>query len=99
MQLEPQNEWVLVERDGKSSRSRGGIVIPDHARAVPDRGEVVAVGPGRRTPSGHLEPPAVAPGDRVAFSPYSGHDFTVNGTGVLLIRETDILAALPGTSE
>lgn len=95
MQLEPCNEWVLVARDGKSSRTRGGLIIPDRSRDVPDRGEVVAVGPGRVMPSGHVEPPAVAPGDVVAFSPYSGHDFTIDGTAILLIKETDILAALP----
>ena len=92
MIIEPQGEWILLEKlDAPES---GTIVIPSRYQPRPDRGTVLATGDGRRTSEGHVEPPAVMPGDTVAYQKLAGHDFKIDGTRLLLIKEDDILAVL-----
>ena len=92
MEIEPLNDWILIEKE--PAVESAVLVIPDRFQAKPDRGVVLAVGAGRRTSEGHVEPPAFEPGDTVAFPKLLGHDFRIDGQSVLLIRETDILAVL-----
>jgi len=92
MTLEPFGEWVLVEKANQLESTT--IVIPERHCQKSDRGTVLAIGRGRRTDQGHVEPPAFEPGDSVAFPRFAGHDFKVEGQSVLLIKESDILAIL-----
>ena len=86
------NDWILIEKD--PAVDSDVIIIPDRYQSKPDRGVVLAVGRGRRTSEGHIEPPAFEPGDAVAFPKLLGQDLRLNDRNVLLIRETDILAVL-----
>ena len=70
----------------------GGIVLPDSAKEKPQRGEVIAVGPGPLLPSGSRGEPTVAVGDEVIYGKYGGNDIEVNGDEVKILRESDILA-------
>jgi len=90
--IEPYGEYVLIHK-ALPDRS-GRIIIPDRYQEKADRGTVLAVGSGRRTAEGHIEPPACQPGDTVAFNRLHGHDFKLWDESVLLIRESDLLAIL-----
>ncbi len=70
----------------------GGIVLPDTAQEKPQRGTVVAVGPGKLLDSGERGELAVTVGDEVIFGKYGGTDIEVDGTEVKILRESDILA-------
>jgi len=72
MKLRPLHDRVIVKRLENETRTASGIVIPDNAAEKPDQGEVLAVGPGRKTEKGDLVVPNVAVGDRVLFGKYSG---------------------------
>ena len=72
-----------------------GIVIPDTAKEKPQQGEVLAVGPGRRSEiSGELIPMNVAAGDIVVYSKYGGTEITVEGEDVLILTSRDVLAVV-----
>jgi chaperonin GroES len=73
-------------------RTAGGIVLPDSAKEKPQRGHVVAIGPGKLLESGQRATPALSIGDEVIYGKYSGSDIEVDGHEVKILRETDILA-------
>ena len=70
----------------------GGIVLPDAAQEKPQRGTVVAVGPGKLLDSGQRGEPSIAVGDEVIFGKYGGTEIEVEGVEVKILRESDILA-------
>ena len=72
MKIRPLHDRVIVKRLEEERKTAGGIVIPDNAAEKPDQGEVIAVGPGKRTDDGKLLPMAVKVGERVLFGKYSG---------------------------
>ena len=92
MNVRPLADRILVRRIEEKETIKGGIIIPDTAKEKPQEGEVVAVGPGRKTEEGKLIPLDVKKGDRVLFSKYSGNEVTVDGDELLIIREEDVLA-------
>lgn len=94
MALNPLDDRVVVEPLEAEETTAGGIVLPDAAREKPQRGKVVAVGPGRLLDSGERCPVAVAVGDEVLFGKYGGTEIEVEGTEVKILRESDILAKL-----
>jgi chaperonin GroES len=71
-----------------------GIVIPDTAKEKPNQGEVVAVGPGRRTDEGNIVPMDVAVGDRVLYAKYTGQEIKVENEEYIVLAERDLLAKL-----
>ena len=73
-------------------RTAGGIVLPDTAKEKPQRGTVVAVGPGKLLDSGKRGELSVAVGDEVIYGKYAGTDIEVDGEDVKILRESDILA-------
>jgi chaperonin GroES len=79
---------VLEEEETTGS----GIVLPDTAREKPQRGRVLAVGPGGRNDKGEIVPMEVAKGDEVIFSKYGGTEFRLGADEVLILRESDVLA-------
>ena len=83
---------AYVKAITKSVATAGGIVLPDSAKEKPQRGKVVAVGPGRLMDSGARGELSVAVGDEVIYGKYGGTDIEVNGTEVKVLRESDILA-------
>ncbi|MEX0704628.1 MAG: co-chaperone GroES [Planctomycetales bacterium] len=92
MQLKPLDDRVVVRALEAEEKTAGGIVLPDTAKEKPQRGKVVAVGPGRLLESGERCAVSVAVGDEVLFGKYGGTDIEVNGEEVKILRESDILA-------
>jgi chaperonin GroES len=83
---------VVVEPIEAEETTAGGIVLPDTAKEKPQRGVVVAVGPGRLLDSGERGELSVAVGDEVIYGKYGGSDIEINGDEVKILRESDILA-------
>jgi len=90
--LRPLDDRVVVKPLEAESRTAGGIVLPDTAKERPQRGKVVAVGPGKLSDSGSRSAVSLAIGDEVIFGKYSGTEIEVNGEDVKIMRESDILA-------
>jgi len=95
MKIRPLHDRVLVKRlENEEKTSPGGIIIPDTAKEKPQEGEVVAVGPGKTTSDGTVQPMNVKAGDRVLFGKYSGTDVKIDDEDYLIMREDDILGVL-----
>jgi len=92
MNLRPLHDRVIVKRMEEERTTAGGIVIPDSATEKPARGEVVAVGGGKKTDDGKLIPLDVKVGDKVLFGKYAGSEVKVDGEEMLVMREEDIVA-------
>ena len=97
MQVVPLNEKIVVKRLEAEEKTAGGIVLPDTAKNKPQRGTVVAVGPGRMLKDGTRRPLQVKAGDKVLFTIWAGDEFRQRSSGdegVVLMREEDVLAVL-----
>lgn len=94
MQLNPLDDRVVVQPMDAEETTAGGIVLPDAAQEKPQRGGVVAVGPGRLLESGERCAVSVTVGDEVLFGKYGGTDIEVEGEEVKILRESDILAKI-----
>ena len=90
--MRPLDDRVVVEPVEAEERTAGGIVLPDTAKEKPQRGTVVAIGPGKLLDSGKRGDLSVSVGDVVIYGKYSGTDIEVNGNDVKIVRESDILA-------
>jgi chaperonin GroES len=89
MKLKPINDRIVVKPAPAEEKTKGGLIIPDTAKEKPQRGEVVAVGPGK---DGNLM--TVQEGDIVLYGKYSGQELTVDGVDYLIMREDDVLVIL-----
>ena len=96
MDLQPLGDRLIVEVLEEEETTNSGIVLPDTAREKPQRGKVLAVGPGSRNDKGDLVPMDVAVGDEIIFSKYGGTEVKVSGDEYLILRESDILAKVVG---
>ncbi|WP_347312735.1 co-chaperone GroES [Defluviimonas sp. SAOS-178_SWC] len=94
MAFKPLHDRVLVKRVESDEKTKGGLIIPDSAKEKPAEGEVVAVGEGARKDSGELIAPSVKTGDRILFGKWSGTEVTVDGTEMLIMKESDILGII-----
>jgi chaperonin GroES len=94
MNIRPLHDRVILKRMEEETTSAGGIVIPDTAAEKPMRGEVIAIGKGKRLDSGDVVPLDVKVGDTVLFGKYSGTEVKVNGEDLLVMREEDIMGVL-----
>ncbi|MCC8180388.1 MAG: co-chaperone GroES [Planctomycetes bacterium] len=92
--LKPLDDRVVVKRLEAEEKTAGGIILPDNAKEKPQRGEVVAVGPGKLLDSGNRATPDIVAGDKVLFGKYSGTEVKVDGVELLIMRENDILAKI-----
>lgn len=90
--IRPLDDRVIVQPIDAEETTSGGIVLPDSAREKPQRGTVVAVGPGKLMDSGQRGDLSVAVGDEVIYGKYGGSDIELNGNDVKILRESDILA-------
>ena len=96
IKVRPLDDRVIVETMEAEEKTAGGIVLPDSAKEKPQRGKVVAVGPGRLLDNGERGQLSVAVGDEVIYGKYGGMDIEVNGEEVKIVRESDILAKVIG---
>jgi chaperonin GroES len=92
LNLRPLDDRVVVEPLEAEEVTAGGIVLPDSAKEKPQRGKVVAVGPGKLLESGDRGKLSVAVGDQVIYGKYGGSEVEVDGVEYKILRENDILA-------
>ena len=92
MDLQPLGDRLIVEVLEEEETTTSGIVLPDTAKEKPQRGKVLAVGPGSRNDKGELIPLDVAEGDEIIFSKYGGTEVKVGLDDLLILRESDVLA-------
>ena len=98
MKLKPLGDRLIVKPIDEEETTASGIVLPDTAKEKPQRGRILAVGPGSRNDKGDLVPMDVAEGDEVIFSKYGGTEIKIEGDDVLILRESDVLAKVVGTA-
>ena len=95
IKIRPLQDRIIVKRvDDEENTTAAGLVIPDSAKEKPQRGEVMAVGQGKRTEDGKKTPVDVKPGDKVLFSKYAGSEIKVDGHEYLIMREDDVLGVV-----
>jgi chaperonin GroES len=97
MDLQPLGDRLIVEVLEDEETTASGIVLPDTAKEKPQRGRILAVGPGSRNDSGELVPMDVAEGDEIIFSKYGGTEVKLGSEDVLILRESDVLAKVVAT--
>ena len=97
MNLQPLGDRLIVEVLEEEETTVSGIVLPDTAQEKPQRGKVLAVGPGPRDEDGEYVKMDVEEGDEVIFSKYGGTEITVGADEVLILRESDVLAKVLST--
>jgi chaperonin GroES len=86
----------MVRRLEEEEKTSGGIIIPDTAKEKPQKGEIIAAGPGKRNEEGKIQPLDVKTGDKVLFSKYAGTEIKVEGEELLIMREDDIMGVIEG---
>ena len=93
MKLQPLEDRIVVRTAEAEEKTASGLVIPDTAKEKPQQGEVLAVGPGRRSDqTGDIIPLDIAVGDTVVYSKYGGTEITVEGSDYLILNARDVLA-------
>ena len=92
IKIRPLDDRVVVKPMEAEQTTAGGIVLPDSAQEKPQRGQVIAVGPGKLLDSGERAEVSVAVGDEVIYGKYGGTEIEVDGDDVKILRESDILA-------
>jgi chaperonin GroES len=95
MKLRPLGDRVIVKPIDEKEANIAGIILPDTVdKEKPERGEVVAVGPGRLTDAGTLAPMTVKVGEKVVFKKYSPDEVEVDGVDYLILSESDLMAVI-----
>ena len=93
MNLQPLEDRIVVRPNESEETTASGLVIPDTAQEKPQQGEVLAVGPGKRSDTtGDIIPMDVGTGDIVVYSKYGGTEITVDGEDLLILTARDVLA-------
>lgn len=92
VKIRPLDDRLVVLPDDPEEVTSGGIVLPDSAREKPQRGKVIATGPGKLLDSGKRGAMSVKKGDVVFYGKYSGTEVEVNGEPYVIVRENDLLA-------
>jgi chaperonin GroES len=89
LNITPLHDRVIVKSAPAQEKTAGGIIIPDTAKEKPQRGTVLAAGPGKKD-----EPMTVKTGDTILYSKYAGTEISIDGDDYLIMRESDILAVI-----
>ena len=93
MNLQPLDDRIVVKPSEAEETTASGLVIPDTAKEKPQQGEVLAIGPGKRSEqTGEIIPLDIAVGDTVVYSKYGGTEITLDGDDVLILNARDVLA-------
>jgi len=96
MNLQPLGDRIIVEILDEEETTASGIVLPDTAKEKPQRGRVLAVGPGPRDEDGEYVKMDLDEGDEIIFSKYGGTEIKVGTEDYLILRESDVLAKVVG---
>ncbi len=94
MKLRPLQDRILVKRVEEETKTAGGIFIPETAKEKPQRGEIIAVGNGKKTEDGKVIPIDLKVGEKVLFGKYAGTEIKIEGEEFLIMREDDILGVM-----
>ncbi len=95
MNLQPLEDRIVVRPSEFEATTASGLVIPDTAKEKPQQGDVLAIGPGRRSENtGEIVPMDVSVGDTVVYSKYGGTEITVGGEDLLILNARDVLGIL-----
>jgi chaperonin GroES len=94
MSISPLADRVVIKPLEPETKSAGGIIIPDNAKEKPQKGEVVAIGPGKTDDKGAVIKLELKVGDKVLYGKYAGTEVTVDGKDLLILRESDVLAKI-----
>jgi chaperonin GroES len=94
MKLRPMQDRIIVKRVEEETMTAGGIFIPETAKEKPQKGQIIAVGNGKKTEDGKVIPLDVKVGDQVLFGKYAGTEIKVEGEELLIMREDDILGVM-----
>ncbi len=94
MNVKPLADRIIIKPLEAEQKTLGGIIIPDNAKEKPQKGEVVAVGPGRVADDGQKISMSLKKGDTVLYGKYSGTEISIEGANYLIMRETDVFAVL-----
>ena len=94
MKFRPLHDRVVVRRVEQETKSAGGIIIPDTAAEKPQQGEIIAAGPGARDETGKIVALDVKRGDKVLFGKWSGTEVKIDGQGLLIMKESDIMGVI-----
>jgi chaperonin GroES len=90
--LKPLDDRIVVQPVEAEEKTAGGLFLPDTAKEKPQRGTVIAIGPGKLLDSGERAALSVAIGDEVIYGKYSGSDIELDGQEIKILRESDVLA-------
>lgn len=96
MQLKPLGSRVVIEPSEQEEVTAGGIVLPETAKEKPQKGIILAIGPGERDDDGKRIQMDVKVGDTVLYAKYAGTEIKVEGKKLLILKESDILAIVEG---
>ena len=99
MNLKPLGDRLIVEVLEEEETTASGIVLPDTAKEKPQRGRVLAVGPGPRDEDGEYIPMDLEESDEIVFSKYGGTEIRIGNDDYLILRESDVLAKIVGDRE
>lgn len=94
MNVKPLADRVLVEALEAAEKTAGGLYVPDTAKEKPQKGRIVAAGPGKAADNGTIVKLEVKVGDTVLYGKYSGTEVSVDGKEYLIMRESDVLAII-----
>jgi chaperonin GroES len=94
MNVKPMEDRVILKSMEAQEKTAGGLYIPDNAKEKPQKGEIVAIGPGKMNDKGARNEMTVKVGDKVLYGKYAGTEVTIDGVEYLIVRESDILAVV-----
>jgi chaperonin GroES len=94
MKLSPLDDRVVIKQSEAEAKSVGGIILPDTAKEKPQRGKVIAVGPGKMNDDGKRAEMSVKKGDEVLYAKYIGNDVEIDGEKYVILHENDILGVI-----
>ena len=90
--IKPLGDRVVIRPSQREEVTASGVILPDTAKEKPQRGTVLAVGPGRLDDNGQRIPPEVTEGAEVLYAKYAGTEVKIDGEDLLIVSEKDILA-------
>jgi len=94
MKLAPLDDRVVIKQSEAEAKSAGGIILPDAAKEKPQRGKIIAVGPGKMLDNGKRGEMNVKKGDEVLYAKYSGNEIEIDGENYVILHEGDILGVI-----
>jgi chaperonin GroES len=94
MKLAPLDDRVVIKQSEAEKKSAGGIILPDAAKEKPQRGKIIAVGPGKILDNGKRGAMNVKKGDEVLYAKYTGNEVEIDGENYVILHEGDILGVI-----